>query len=598
MSTRLGEIGIARLANTTSCHASKCINYALHGKCKESVFRMEQPWNSPDDIPSSVAGHFVNTPFPVRILSKSGELLWSNNSAKKNKLFSSKLLRDNLHIARKERSSSENPALLELNALNDFDNKVYELSEVVDVYFEDASSRAFEADSIIRTIKIISKNGVHICSLQGILSENNIQNDLLMKGLHDAKSERPILNRSDLIQLLNKIILNESTHCYSFSIMNMDHFHLIYQNCGEIAAGRLLAGIAESIFDLDVPDIIVGYLGGDEFGLILKVENEGALLDHLRQLLNDIQNVNIKHLGISYRTTASIGSVYLDHVVSASSALWASDKACITAKKMGRNRVEIWQKDNLNLLKRARGMKLSAQFRDSLDNGEVVLYKQLITPIKPRNAPPFYEVLVRLRTETGLELPSEYISAAEEFGTIERIDYWILNAGISYISKKFDEDNPVTLSVNVSARSLQSDEFVKGVADLLEKSSPRCRESLIIEITETAAVERIESLKEVILHLREYGVRFAIDDFGSGLTTFGYLKGLPVDIIKIDGEIVKAAANDPFYASLVDSFVNIANISGFQTVAEFVEDEEISSFISRSGVDFAQGFFIHKPEEL
>jgi len=304
--------------------------------------------------------------------------------------------------------------------------------------------------------------------------------------------------------------------------------------------------------------------------------------------------------GNRFGVGASIGLVPLGQGDGdAQQAMTRADLACYAAKDQGRNRILVYTSENTALVRRQQEMVWAGNIRHALAEQRLRLYAQPIIRTADENASPdHYEVLVRLLDTVGREImPDDFIPAAERFGVMADVDRWVIENAFSWLAQREPSAIPIHLCINLSGTSLGE----AGLPDFIEE---RWRyhnldvRKICFEITETAAVTNLHEAVALMERLRSQGIQFSLDDFGSGLSSFNYLKTLPVDYLKIDGSIVRNVVDDPIHRAMVEAINHVGHVMGKQTIAEFVENESIRAELVKLGVDYVQGFGIGKPVQL
>lgn len=402
-----------------------------------------------------------------------------------------------------------------------------------------------------------------------------------------------------LTRLLKQMEREEETkHC--LLLIDLDQFRLANDACGHDVGDRVLQNTASMIEKCIRAGDTLARLGGDEFAVVLEncATRSGQLVaEAICERLDRYRFIHDQH---RFRIGASIGLVEFDHHwTSASVLLQAADAACMAAKEAGRNRVHTYFNLSETVVKQRTGVaNWATRLDDAMERDLFILYAQRIEPLQDKQRAPSLEVLLRLRDENGvLVSPGVFIPAAERYHIAARLDLWVLNKTIELLRqcqslRQFDK-----ISINLSGQSIGDKQVHARLIEAIRGSGiPPGK--LCFEVTETSAIRNIEDAISFIGQLKALNVKFSLDDFGSGSSSFGYLKALPVDYLKIDGQFVKALATDTVDFATVRCIADMANLLHKETVAEFVETEGTLSILTALGVDYAQGYFLHKPEPL
>jgi diguanylate cyclase (GGDEF)-like protein len=408
-----------------------------------------------------------------------------------------------------------------------------------------------------------------------------------------------LMNRHEFEQRLGCALESARLHAreHALCFMDLDQFKQVNDNCGHGAGDELLRQLA-ALLTHEVRDRdAIARVGGDEFALLLEncpMEKAMALADRLREI---IRAFRFAWDGQVFAVGASIGMVRLDPgLYTVAEALAAADAACYAAKSLGRNRIHVYHASDEQLA-RQRGEALWAdRLRQAIEHNRFVLHGQRIVPLGAGE--PHVEVLLRLADgEDGAEiLPMAFIPAAERFLLMPALDRWVLERLVTHHAALFRDAGP-THAVNLSGASLSDPAFHEFAAELMARH-PQASRRLCFEITETAAITNIAMARGFIERLRALGCTFALDDFGSGLSSLNYLKNLRVDYLKIDGGFVRDLGQDAMSEAIVDAIVRIGRVMGLKTVAECVESESVLEVLRKLGVDYAQGHHLHRPERL
>jgi EAL domain-containing protein (putative c-di-GMP-specific phosphodiesterase class I) len=285
--------------------------------------------------------------------------------------------------------------------------------------------------------------------------------------------------------------------------------------------------------------------------------------------------------------------------------LSAADAACYVAKELGRNRVHVYLEDDADLTRRRREMHWVSEIRQGMAENRFMLYRQAIVPVgnSAQEGEQHFEVLLRfVDSQAVITEPGMIINAAERYNLMVTIDRWVIDRVFRHLRDIFDEDpkakqQRITYAINLSGTTLNDDQFSVYVEQLLRRYELP-PERVCFEITETAAITNLGNASRLIRQLKDIGCSFALDDFGVGFSSYGYLKNLPIDYVKIDGHFVRDILEDPLDLAIVESINHIGNVIGIRTIAEWVESEAILDKVRQIGVDYAQGYALSIPEPM
>ncbi|MEY2859484.1 MAG: hypothetical protein RLZZ74_3800 [Cyanobacteriota bacterium] len=431
---------------------------------------------------------------------------------------------------------------------------------------------------------------------QEITAEQNLYQKIAYQAAYDDLTG--LINRREFNQKLDYSVQKaqkygtESVLCY----LDLDRFKIVNDTAGHLVGDRLLAELAQLLKGMIRKEDTLGRLGGDEFGLLL----EGCSITEAElvceQLIRAINNYRLQWKTIEFDVGVSVGMVGIGkNVVDAAELLSRADLACYQAKNLGRGRVYIVENNDQELDLQQTQMSHVANVSQAIKENRFYLVKQLIKPMRgqddQRN---HYELLLRLQDREGnLITPEEFIPIAERYGVITIVDRWVLEASLKSYQQYFAPQGDL-VSINLSGASINDERFTSFAIDLIKKSAVP-GDCLCFEITETAAIAQMSHAQKFMMAMKELGVKFALDDFGSGLSSFSYLKNLPIDYLKIDGSLVRAIPNEKYDRAIVTSINEVAHLMGIKTIAEFVETEQILEHISKISIDYAQGYVTGKP---
>lgn len=411
-----------------------------------------------------------------------------------------------------------------------------------------------------------------------------------------------LINRREFEARLEKAIAdvrhNKRNHvlCY----MDLDEFKVVNDTCGHVAGDALLQNLAKHLDDEIRNTDTIARLGGDEFGLLLplcNIDKAREIANNLRKAIKDFQFVWDKK---AFDVGVSIGLVEInENMRTLNDILKAADSACYVAKDLGKNRIHIYQDDDIQLTQRLGDMHSAQAVQKSLADDRFVLYAQEIRANHDCEIKWHGEFLIRMLGEDDKIIsPDNFIPAAERYNLMIDVDKWVVKKAFSFIKQLEEKYNgEVLCSINLSGQSICDHDFLNYIVNELDDSdiSPS---SVCFEITETAVVSNFFHAEKLLEILKGMGCSFSLDDFGSGLSSFGYLKRLDVDYLKIDGSFVKSMLDDDKDYSLVKSIHQIGKEMGMKTIAEFVENDALHNKLIEMGVDYSQGYGIAKPVPL
>jgi diguanylate cyclase (GGDEF)-like protein/PAS domain S-box-containing protein len=379
-------------------------------------------------------------------------------------------------------------------------------------------------------------------------------------------------------------------------LLDLDHFKDINDQFGHKAGDDLLKTVAAALRNRIRETDVLARLGGDEFGIILpQVDAEQAevVADGIVKALRR-QTAMLAHQQIPI--TASIGVALFDGSTNVE-ILAAADLAMYEAKEAGRNRFALYRPPADRQPRVSSRLAEAERIHRALSQNQLELHCQPILDLAS-NRVSRYELLIRLRTDDGALLPpSAFLYVAERFGTILSIDSWVVQQAVALLAAQSAAGRPVTLHLNVSGKSMADPQLV-AVIDRALAGARINPGRLVFELSETAAMGNIDHAKKFATELRSRGCGFALDDFGSGFGSFHYLKHLPVDYLKVDGDFIRGFGTNTGDQLVVEAIVRIAKGMGKKTLAECVTSREMVDGLRRSGIDYAQGFYIGVPRPM
>jgi Amt family ammonium transporter len=413
-----------------------------------------------------------------------------------------------------------------------------------------------------------------------------------------------LVNRGSFDDRLDELLRDAMAtgRIHGMLYLDLDQFKIVNDTCGHVAGDELLRQIATRLSQYIRTGDTLARLGGDEFGVLLVDCSEAIALRIANKMRQAITDLRFAWEDKAYAIGVSIGVVSITaESERAEQVLSAADTACYAAKDGGRNQVHVYRPDAGEAAQRQGEMHWVARIHSALEEDRFCLYVQPIVPIDRRSAHTgHYEVLIRMRDEAGaLVPPNKFIPAAERFGLMPRIDRWVVNRLFNLIGREHETLvlGGYCFAINLSGGSVSDEDTLAYIGEKLDEF--RIPPGMIsFEITETAAIANLASASYFIRTLKQAGCLFSLDDFGSGLSSFAYLKNLPVDFLKIDGAFVRDLATDPIDRAMVQAINQIGQVMGLKTIAEFVENDQVLGLLRGIGVDFAQGYGIARPMPL
>ena len=436
--------------------------------------------------------------------------------------------------------------------------------------------------------------------VRDVTATREISRRLEYQATHDTLTG--LANRRQFERYIEQAIKEVATdgRMHAMCYMDLDQFKVVNDTCGHYAGDRLLVELGKLIKGKTREKDIVGRLGGDEFGLLLHDVNLDQAAFYAAEVRNSIRDYRYVVDGHAFEVGVSIGIVAIrPETGTLADVFTAADVACYVAKDKGRNEIHVSHMNDVEQAKRQLEMQWSARIPPALKEDRFVLYHQKILPLTEDDAlSPRCELLIRMLEDDGsLIPPGKLIPAAERFRQMPDIDRWVIHNALKLIGQVGSNSGMASFAINLSGQSLSQPDLLDFVKREILRSGVRPQQ-LTFEITETAAIQNISHAGQFMSELKRMGCQFSLDDFGSGLSSFGYLKTLPVDYLKIDGSFVRNMLRDHHDHSIVVAITQIAKTLGIHCVAEFVGDHDTMIALKEIGVDYGQGFYLHRPEPL
>ena len=434
-----------------------------------------------------------------------------------------------------------------------------------------------------------------------VSKESRLFRQLSYQASHDTLTG--LINRSEFEnRLINSLeaTRDNSDLTHALLYIDLDQFKVVNDTFGHTAGDALLRHVSEQIQANVRSTDLLARLGGDEFGILLERCNEERALAVAESIRNSIEGYRFEWQDSFTTVRCSIGVVMVNSEnADVASVMSSADVACYSAKDMGRNQVHLYRDTDASM--RHEEMKWVSRITSAVEDGRLELFFQPIIGIGKSNGANrgHYELLLRMRDEGGeLVGPDQFIPAAERYNLMSTLDRWVVHEALSELADRSDEDEArYTLAINLSGTSLSEDRFLEYVVRELE-AAKLPQGAICFEITETAAISNLSRVVHFMQELKKLGCKFSLDDFGSGLSSFTYLKNLPVDYLKIDGQFIRNVVDDNVDESMVKAIREVGHAMGIETIAERVETRQVLDKLGSLGVEFAQGYYIARPASV
>ncbi len=394
---------------------------------------------------------------------------------------------------------------------------------------------------------------------------------------------------------------NENNEHHALCFLDLDKFKAVNDSCGHEAGDELLIQLTRVIKNHIRSHDTLARLGGDEFGLLLEGCSLEKAVEITEGIVSLIKNHEFNWQHKKFHVGVSIGLVTLNRETqNIESALSQADIACYAAKDMGRNQVHIHGLDDERVKKIHKELSWVADIKNTSRDNRFSLHLQSIENLQNDQAATMYEVLLRLNDDEGtLISPGSYIPAAERFSLMKDVDYWVIEQTFKQLSKLYKniKNCEVCLFINISANSLTNKLFSDFVIEQYKKYNI-APDAVCLEVSESNAIKNINQTADIIAALRKYNIKFALDDFGAGISSFSYLKNLPVDYLKIDGNIIKNISQNTADKAMVAAINQIGKVMNIETIAKHVENVFTLNQLKEIGIDYGQGFYLNKPRHI
>jgi diguanylate cyclase (GGDEF)-like protein/PAS domain S-box-containing protein len=458
---------------------------------------------------------------------------------------------------------------------------------------EDAAAPIWSGDGALIGVVLVTRD---------VSYERRMALQISWQAKHDALTG--LINRAEFEVQLNAALLRskEEGQVHAILYMDLDRFKIVNDMCGHAAGDLLLQNLCKLLHTEMREADILARLGGDELGALLlncPLDRACHIAEHLR---GTVRQFRFPWNERSFDVGVSIGVVEVNaESISATELMLAADQACYLAKEQGRDRVHVYRESDVMLAQKRGELQWFTRLREAIDNRHFRLFSMPIVSLLDADDH-HDEILLRMATPTGqLVLPGAFIPAAERYDIMQQVDRWVIHALCAHLYQTreatVDSGTGTRFSVNLSGPTLGTPGFSDYVVEQF-RNHRIAPERICFEITETAVISNLQGAHEFMARLHALGCKFSLDDFGSGLSSFGYLRSLPVDFLKIDGVFVRDITTNPVNQALVRAINEVGHVMNIKTVAEYVENVETLALVRSMGVDYAQGHAVGEARSL
>lgn len=422
--------------------------------------------------------------------------------------------------------------------------------------------------------------------------ERDLKKRLTWQALHDSLTR--LKNRQAFENGLDELIqrsVHYQTHNHCLLYIDLDQFKIINDTVGHSAGDEQLKQVASILREHVRETDLLARIGGDEFAVLLEncsLENALRIAENIRVAVHEhrfLWKDRVFDIG------TSIGITQMRGYFNRATAMSQADIACYIAKDSGRNRIHVYNEENQAFS----NLDWANRIKRSLEDEKFILYAQKIIPLQHDKKHNLYEVLVRLQDDDNIITPDQFLPAAERFNLMSDLDLYIVRHVYEWLTEHAKQVDRI--NINISGQSLSNPDFSNKLLAILERY-PHLNQKICFEVLETTAITHMSASIKFLKRIKSHGCRLALDDFGSGFSSFGWLKTLPVDYVKIDGAFILDILTDPIDAAMVRAIHQISDHMNIETIAEFVENQEVADWLTSIGIDYAQGYHFHKPSPL
>ncbi|MDX1692434.1 MAG: EAL domain-containing protein [Ketobacteraceae bacterium] len=461
--------------------------------------------------------------------------------------------------------------------------------------FPNRKSELRVIDARIKYWRIRNSVAGTVIVLRDVTDEASLKEELSFQAYHDEITGLPN-RRAFNDELADTIAQRKSEQKYALIYMDLDQFKLINDTCGHEVGDLMLIEIGELVKDHVKHGGFAARISGDEFGLIIPMDNEPHAMAVAESLRSRILDYRYHHEDLVFSVGASIGLTYIhERDKSATAVLARADIACYQAKETGRNKISVYHAEDTEMLRYQSEIEWISQLKRALVQNRFLLYRQGVHDLTGQKPCTHYEILIRLKQDDRILSPGSFLPVAERFGFMPVIDRWVTEKTFEYL-KQHPEDTAI-YNINLCGASLNDKKFFADVTALAERTGINPHQ-ICFEVTERVAIQKVEEIASCMQDLIDQGFRFALDDFGSGVASHAYLEQLPIHYVKLDGRFVRTLSENQTSQIIIESLAKIAHLKGIQCIAEWVEDDTSISTLVSAGITLGQGYWFDKPAPI
>ena len=461
--------------------------------------------------------------------------------------------------------------------------------------FPNRNSQMRVIDARIKEWKINERVAGTVIVLRDVTDEISLKEELSFQATHDETTGLP--NRRAFNDELKHTIDSKSPEQkFALIYIDLDQFKLINDTCGHEVGDLMLIEIGQLVASHVRKSGFAARISGDEFGLIIPIDNEPHAMAVAESLRSKILHYRYHHQELVFSVGASIGLTYIhEKDKSANAVLSRADIACYQAKETGRNKISIYHAEDVEMLRYQSEIEWISQLKRALMQNQFLLYRQGVHDLTGRQSCQHYEILLRLKQDGRIISPGSFLPIAERFGFMPVIDRWVTEKTFQHL-RQHPEDSAI-YNINLCGNSLNDKNFFADVKALARREGINPAQ-ICFEVTERVAIQDMTQIRQCMEEMIEMGFKFALDDFGSGVASHAYLEQLPLHFVKLDGHFVRTLSENRTSQIIIESLAKIAHLKGIECVAEWIEDDTNINTLVKAGIKLGQGYWFDKPAPI